>query len=80
LNRWAAPLRFSAIHFVVDNDLVLGLLDFHHLAEFVGLARLTLANDFGGVLEDTDQLAFGSSVAPEYSRLRFSAFALAPSL
>ena len=35
------------IDFVVDHDLIFGLLQLHYLAEFVGLAGLTLANDFG---------------------------------
>ena len=42
--RIAGPL---AEYLVVDHNLVFCLLQFHHLAEFVGLASLALANDFG---------------------------------
>ena len=56
----AGPL---IINFIVDHDLVFGLLQFHHLAEFVGLAGLTLADDFRRGLEQAEYLAFGARVA-----------------
>ena len=43
------------IHVIVGDDLILGFLDFGHLAKLGGLTRLALANDLGGGLEDTHQ-------------------------
>ena len=47
------------VDFVGDDDLVLRLLQFDHLAEFGGLAGLTFTNDLGCGLEQADDLALG---------------------
>ena len=39
-------VRSLSVDFIVDHNLVFGFLQFHHLAEFIGLGRLALANDF----------------------------------
>ena len=41
---------------VVDHDLILGLLQLHHLAELVQLAGVAFANDLGRSLEQTEDL------------------------
>ncbi len=43
-------------HFVIGDDLVLCFLQLHRLAKLVGLARLSLANDFRVRLKQADQL------------------------
>jgi hypothetical protein len=45
--------------------LVFGFLQLHHFAEFVGLARLALANDFSRRLEQAEDLAFGARIMAE---------------
>src|SRR5262245_51311719 len=50
---------------VIGNDLVLGLLQLHHLAELVRLAGLALTNDLGRGLEQAEQLALAARVAAE---------------
>jgi hypothetical protein len=57
----AGPL---IIDVVVDHNLVFGFLQFHHFAEFVGLARLALANDFSRRLEQAEYLAFFVLTSP----------------
>src|SRR5215471_19647231 len=59
------PLR---VNLVIDDDLVLRLLQFYHLAELVGLAGLAFANDFGRRFEQAKELAFASCVAVENAR------------
>src|SRR5260370_36361665 len=54
--RIARPL---IVDFVGDDNLVLRLLQFHHFAEFGGLAGLPFANDFRRRLEQADDLALG---------------------
>src|SRR5207253_1107181 len=53
---------------VVDHNLAFSLLDFHHLAEFVGLADLALADDFGRRLEQAEDLALGARITTEDPR------------
>src|SRR5580658_4126908 len=60
--RIIGPLR---VDLVIGDDLVLRLLQFHHLAELVGLAGLALANDFGRWLEQAEELALTARVAAE---------------
>jgi hypothetical protein len=53
-------------HFVVGHNLVFGLLQFHHLAELIGLAGLALANNFSRRLGQAENLASsarGGSIA-----------------
>src|SRR6202162_6024206 len=75
-SRWrlsAGPNRSDADHIidlVIDHDLVLGLLQLHHLAELVRLAGLALANDLRRWLEHAEELAFGVRVAAEDTRPR----------
>src|SRR5262249_50307665 len=49
------------------NDLILRLLQFHHLAELGGLAGLAFADDFGRWLEHAEELAFAARIAAEYA-------------
>jgi hypothetical protein len=58
------------IDFKVDHDLVLGLLQLHHLAELVRLAGLAFANDLRRWLEQAEDLAFGVCIAAEDARSR----------
>jgi hypothetical protein len=51
------------VDLVGDDDLVFGLLQFDHFAEFGWLAGLALANDLGGGLKQADNLPFGVGVA-----------------
>ena len=44
-------VRPLSVDLVIGNDLVLGLLQLHHLAKLVRLAGLALANDLGRRLE-----------------------------
>src|SRR5690242_4784377 len=53
--------RPSCIHFVVNDDLVLCLLQLYQLAKFCGLGRLALTDHLGRWLED---LAHAPSIAP----------------
>src|SRR6202166_1445839 len=75
-SRWrlsAGPNRSDADHIidlVVDHDLVLGLLQLHHLAELVRLAGLTFANDLRRWLEQAEEFAFGVCVTAEDTRSR----------
>src|SRR6202162_5793004 len=75
-SRWrlsAGPNRSDADHIidlVVDHDLVLGLLQLHHLAELVRLAGLAFANDLRRWLEQAEDLALGVGVAAENTRSR----------
>jgi hypothetical protein len=73
-SRWrqsAGPNRSDVIiDLVVDHDLVLGLLQLHHLAELVRLAGLAFANDLRRWLEQAEDLAFGVCVAAEDTRSR----------
>ena len=67
LDRWDQQIRVrraSCIHFVVNDDLVLCLLQLYQLAKFGGLGRLALTDHFGRWLEDTDDLAHAPSIAP----------------
>src|SRR5271166_84893 len=54
-----------SVDLVIDDDLVLCLLQLHHLSELVWLARLPLANDFGRWLKQAEELAFTARVAAE---------------
>jgi hypothetical protein len=58
------------VDLVINYDLVLGLLQLHHLAELVRLAGFALANDLGRRLEQAENLAFGMRVAAEDARSR----------
>src|SRR5271166_830863 len=58
----------AVIDFIVDNDLVLGLLQLDHLAELVGLGRLALANDLRRRLEQAEKLPFDMRVAAKEAR------------
>jgi hypothetical protein len=60
----------AIIDFVVDDDLVLGLLQLDHLAELVGLGRLALANDLGRGLEQAEKLVGKARVATKDARPR----------
>src|SRR6202167_1530639 len=62
--------RTPIIDLVVDHDLVLGLLQLHHLAELVRFAGLAFANDLRRWLEQAEYLAFGVCVAAEDTRSR----------
>src|ERR1700674_2070446 len=53
------------VDFVGGDDLVFGLLQLHHLAEFGRLAGLAFADDFRRWLEQADDLAFAAGVAAE---------------
>src|SRR6202521_4495025 len=64
-NQQIRIIRAPIVDFVIGDDLVLCLLQFHHLAELVGLASLALANDFGRRLEQAEELAFTARVAAE---------------
>src|SRR6516162_3798248 len=55
------------VDLIGDDDLVLRLLQLDHLAEFGRLAGLAFPNDFGGGLEQADDLAFGV-VSPAKTR------------
>src|SRR6266436_6240706 len=57
-NQQVRIARTPIIDLIVDHDLVLGLLQLHHLAELVRLAGLAFANDLGRWLEQTEYLAF----------------------
>jgi hypothetical protein len=72
LDRWNQQLRVMGtliINFIVGDNLVFRLLDFHHLAEFIGLARLPLTNDLRRRLEQAEDLALGARLATENARL-----------
>src|SRR6185312_3270465 len=58
------PLR---VNLIVGDDLVLGLLQLHHLAELIRLAGLALADDLSRRFEQTEQLTFAPRVAAEDS-------------
>src|ERR1700740_726404 len=47
----------------VDHDLVLGLLQLHHLAEFVGLARFAFADDLRRGLKHAQKLNLRARIA-----------------
>src|ERR1700680_2574441 len=53
------------VDFVGGDDLVFGLLEFHHLAELGRLAGLAFADDFRRWLEHAEHLAFAAGVAAE---------------
>jgi len=55
----------AGVHFVVDHGLILGFLQLNHLAELVGLAGLTFANDLRRWLEHAEQLSLSPSIAAE---------------
>src|SRR5262249_37736687 len=55
-NQQVGVLGAFGEHFVVGDDLVLGLLHFNHVAELIGLAGLALTNDFRVRLENTQDL------------------------
>ena len=57
--------RPPIVDLIVDHDLILGFLQFHHIAELVGLAELTLADDFGCGLEQAEDLALRARLAVE---------------
>ena len=61
-------IRPPIIDLVVDNDLVLGLLQLDHLAEFGRLAGLALADDFCCWLEQAHELAVAARVAVHDAR------------
>ncbi len=42
------------IHDILGDDLMLGLLELHHFAEFVRLARFALSDHFGARLEHAE--------------------------
>src|SRR5215475_12651205 len=56
------------VDFVVGHNLILGLLQFHHLAEFVWLAGLAFADDLRRGLEQAENLAVGARVAAQDAR------------
>jgi hypothetical protein len=58
----------SIVDFVVGHNLIFGLLQFHHLAEFVWLAGFSLADDFRRGLEQAENLAVGARVAAQDAR------------
>src|SRR5207247_6909880 len=58
-HRWDQQGRVRGpfiINLVGDDDLVFRLLNFDHFAELGGLARFSFADDFAGVLKQTDYL------------------------
>src|SRR3989442_7594218 len=59
----------SRAHLIVSNDLALGLLDLHDLAELGRLRGLALADCFGVGLEDAEHLV-GECVSPWRMRAR----------
>ena len=52
-------VRPAGMDFVVDDDLILGLLELDQLAELGGLAGFALADHLGRRLEQADQLVLG---------------------
>src|SRR5215470_11935369 len=58
-------VRSARINFVIDHDLVLRLLQLHHLTELVRLAGFALANDLGRWLEQAEELVFTACIALE---------------
>src|SRR5271169_534757 len=60
--------RALLVYLERGDDLILPFLNLDHLAEFGGLARLALTDDFGARLEDADQLLGYMRVATENSR------------
>src|SRR5271170_7801592 len=56
------------VDFVVGHNLIFGLLQFHHLAEFVWLAGFSFADDFRRGLEQAENLAVGARVAAQDAR------------
>src|SRR6478736_6465744 len=69
-NQQVRIARTPIIDLVIDHDLVLSLLQLHHLAELVRLACLALADDLRRWLEHAEELAFGVCVAAEDARSR----------
>src|SRR5262249_5754048 len=55
--------RPPTVDLIVDHDLILGFLQFHHLAELVRFAGLALADDFGCGLEQAEDLALRARLA-----------------
>ena len=53
------------VNFVVNHDLVFAFLYLHDLAKLIGLARLTLADNFRRWLEYTEDFALRTRVAAE---------------
>jgi hypothetical protein len=56
------------VNFVVNYNSVLGLLYFHHFAEFVWLSCPAFPNDFGRGLKHAEDLALGARVTTEDAR------------
>src|SRR3954454_6987047 len=71
--RVTGPLFVNGI---VGDDLILGFLNLDHLPELGGLTGLALANDFGGGLEDTDQLLGNMRIAAKDPLLGLSHYLL----
>src|ERR1700730_1334909 len=64
-NQQVRIIRSPSVDFVIGDDLILRLLQLHHLAELIGLAGLAFANDFGRRLKQAEELAFTARVAAE---------------
>ena len=62
-NQQIAIVRPLVEDLEVDHDLVLGLLQLHHLTEFRGLARLAFADHFRRRFEHAQELALEVSIA-----------------
>jgi hypothetical protein len=64
-NQQVFVARPLIVDLLVGDNLIFGFLQFHHLAEFVGLGRLALADDLRRRLERAQDLAFGARLAAE---------------